>query len=212
MKLQLVSLCLMLAGSSPLYSAISHAHDGALDVYGCHPDRDRKYYHCHQGAYSRLSFDSKTQMVQRLKNQHIALGRPWPYDDTSHEQHVNSFGSQTIHEQTIHGGIDLEQSRRAKYSQLKQSPARPGTIVKAGKTKTEPAPTSVKLEARQTNTQTASVTRQSAAANRKRIEPELKVWIAEIRSDGQAIFESLEGERFILDDRGDKVIVGRRES
>jgi hypothetical protein len=57
-----------------------------------------------------------------------------------------------------------------------------------------------------------SEARQGSAASRKRTEPELKVWITKIRADGRPIFESREGERFVLDDQGNKVLIGRRES
>src|SRR5918911_940136 len=57
------------ASATPLFLSSVDGHDGPLDVYGCHLDMDQKYYHCHEGVYKRLSFDSQTQMVQRLKNQ-----------------------------------------------------------------------------------------------------------------------------------------------
>jgi hypothetical protein len=47
---------------------------------------------------------------------------------------------------------------------------------------------------------------------RKRTEPELKVWVTQIRADGRPIFESKEGERFYLDETGAKVLLERRES
>ena len=80
---KLIVLCFALGSATHWSPSPAQAHDGRLDVFGCHHDHDLKYYHCHEGTYRRLSFDSKTQMIQRLKNQYIALGRTWPYEDAT---------------------------------------------------------------------------------------------------------------------------------
>jgi hypothetical protein len=63
----------------------AHAHDGKLDSYGCHWDRERKDYHCHEGAFRGGSFDSKMEMIRLLKLQFLNLGRPWPYGEIAEE-------------------------------------------------------------------------------------------------------------------------------
>ena len=80
---RLFVLSFALATATPGFPSQAQAHDGRLDQFGCHDDQDQKYYHCHDGPYRRLSFESKTQMVQRLRNQYIALGRTWPYADAT---------------------------------------------------------------------------------------------------------------------------------
>lgn len=63
----------------------AYAHDGKLDSYGCHYDRERKDYHCHEGVFKGGSFDSRIQMIRLLKLQFLNLGRPWPYGDVAEE-------------------------------------------------------------------------------------------------------------------------------
>src|SRR5919107_400944 len=83
MYMRLMVLSFALATATPGFPSPAQAHEGRLDQFGCHDDQDQKYYHCHDGPYRRLSFDSKTQMIQRLRNQYIALGRTWPYADVT---------------------------------------------------------------------------------------------------------------------------------
>jgi hypothetical protein len=54
-------------------------------VYGCHYDKERKDYHCHEGAFKGGSFDSKIEMIRRLRLQFLNLGRPWPYEEIAEE-------------------------------------------------------------------------------------------------------------------------------
>jgi hypothetical protein len=61
------------------------AHDGELDTYGCHYDRERKNYHCHQGVFKGGVYESKIEMIRLLKLQFLNLGRPWPYGDVMEE-------------------------------------------------------------------------------------------------------------------------------
>jgi hypothetical protein len=63
----------------------AYPHDGQLDSYGCHYGKDRKDYHCHEGAFKGGSFDSKIEMIQRLRLQFLNLGRPWPYGAIAEE-------------------------------------------------------------------------------------------------------------------------------
>ena len=61
------------------------AHDGELDTYGCHYDRERKNYHCHQGVFKGGVYESKIEMIRLLKLQFLNLGRSWPYGDVMEE-------------------------------------------------------------------------------------------------------------------------------
>ena len=63
----------------------AHPHEGELDSYGCHYDKDQKNYHCHEGVFRGGSFPSKMEMVRLLKLQFLNLGRPWPYGDVAEE-------------------------------------------------------------------------------------------------------------------------------
>jgi hypothetical protein len=75
-----VSLFLLLIFPLP-----AHPHDGELDTYGCHYDKDQKNYHCHQGVFTGGTFPSKTEMIRLLKLQFLDLGRPWPYGEVAEE-------------------------------------------------------------------------------------------------------------------------------
>ena len=68
----------------------AYPHDGELDSYGCHYDKDKKNYHCHQGVFQGGSFPSKMEMIRLLKQQYLNLGRPWPYDDVAEEDITSS--------------------------------------------------------------------------------------------------------------------------
>lgn len=205
---KLIVLCFALGSATQWSPSPAQAHDGRLDVFGCHHDLDLKYYHCHEGTYRRLSFDSKTQMIQRLRNQYIALGRTWPYEDVTNitEQPV-PIRETTLESQAVpldglkkarpgnrlqpnHMGQRISLKEAAKTASRQRSQAHPKTETIDGP---RAAPTSSEIR-------------------RTRTEPELKVWVTQIRADGRPIFESKEGERFFLDESGTKVLIGRRES
>lgn len=211
----LVIICFNFASAAPLLLSPVHGHDGPLDMYGCHLDKNQKYYHCHDGVYKRLSFDSKTQMIQRLKNQYIALGRAWPYREATNDyEQQMPITETTLEPQSVPEG-ELKQTIPSKRPQSAQLTARPASAKQTSKiTSRHAAGANPKTEVSdvQNSVQPLSEPRQGSAASRKRTEPELKVWITRIRPDGRAIFESREGERFVLDDQGNKVLVGRRES
>jgi hypothetical protein len=211
----LVIICFAFASATALLLSPVHGHDGPLDIYGCHLDKDQKYYHCHEGVYKRLSFDSKTQMVQRLKNQYIALGRAWPYREATNDyEQPMPITETTLEPQSVPEG-ELKQTIPTKRPQSAQSTARLASAKQTSKiTSRRAAGANPKTEASdvQNSVQPLSEPRQGSAASRKRTEPELKVWITKIRADGRPIFESREGERFVLDDQGNKVLVGRNES
>lgn len=66
------------------------AHEGNLDPYGCHYDKERKDYHCHEGAFKGGSFNSKMEMIRQLRRQFLDLGRPWPYSEIDEEDITES--------------------------------------------------------------------------------------------------------------------------
>ena len=188
--------CFALSTATPLSPSSVQAHDAQLDIFGCHHDQDRKYYHCHEGTYKRLSFDSKTQMIERLRNQYIALGRTWPYEDAALDEQLFAIKETTIEPPAVSS------------HQLKRTAQR--TSLKSAAKPTNHPPSQVAPKTEPTDVKKTAP--RSSGVRRKPIEPELKLWISQIRADGRPIFESREGERFFLDDTGNKVLVERRES
>lgn len=71
---------LIVLGPSP-----SGSHNGEVDRYGCHQDKESGTYHCHDGMLKGGSFGSKGEMIRQLKQQFETLGRPWPYGDLIEE-------------------------------------------------------------------------------------------------------------------------------
>lgn len=74
----------MRIGISPYFSAVlpllmlaggAYAHEGPLDAYGCHYDRDLGGYHCHRGTFAGHYFDSKEEMLQMMQL-HMSEPRP----------------------------------------------------------------------------------------------------------------------------------------
>ena len=205
---KLIVLCFALGSATPESPSPAQAHDGRFDEFGCHYDQDQKYYHCHEGPYRRLSFDSKTQMIQRLRNQYIALGRTWPYGDaTNTVEQPAAIIETTIEPQAV------------SFEAPKEAPSgnrlKPNPLGKRISPKQMAKPTNPPKS--QAHPKTEAMVAKSAAPSasevrRRRTEPELKVWVTQIRADGRPIFESKEGERFFLDESGAKVIVVRRES
>jgi hypothetical protein len=204
-RLIVLSFALASATSGSLSSA--QAHDARLDQFGCHHDKDQKYYHCHEGPYRRLSFDSKTQMVQRLRNQYIALGRTWPYTDaTNATEQPGPIVETTLEPEAAPFDV-IKEARSVNRAQPNNRSQRISRKDMAKSTNPQNSQTHHKIE---------SIAKKAAApqseVRRKRTEPELKVWVTQIRADGRPIFESKEGERFFLDERGTKVLIERRES
>lgn len=205
---RLFVLSFALATATPGFPSQAQAHDGRLDQFGCHDDQDQKYYHCHDGPYRRLSFESKTQMVQRLRNQYIALGRTWPYADaTTTPEQPGPIVETTLEPEAVPlNGIKQARS----VNRLKSDD--PGQRM-SRKERAKPS----HPQDSQSHHKTEITTEKKAAAKqsevrRKRTEPELKVWVTQIRADGRPVFQSREGERFFLDDSGNKILIERRES
>ena len=60
--------CFILAlGISFGLSALSHAHTGIVDGYGCHRGKDKVSYHCHQGEFTGRTFKSKEEFLRELR-------------------------------------------------------------------------------------------------------------------------------------------------
>ena len=205
---RIILFCFALASATSGSPSSAQAHDGRLDQFGCHDDKDHKYYHCHDGPYKRLSFDSKTQMIQRLRNQYIALGRTWPYADaTNTTEQPGAIVETTLEPEAVPFDRikEVRSVNRLKSSESRQRISR----------KELAKPTNHQTAQAQRKTETSSADKTApkpSEVRRKRTEPELKVWVTQIRADGRPIFESKEGERFFLDERGTKVLIERRES
>lgn len=204
---RLIVLCFALASATTASPSPAQAHDGRLDQFGCHHDQDQKYYHCHDGPYRRLSFDSKTQMVQRLRNQYIALGRTWPYADaTTTPEQPGAIIETTLEPEAAPFDV-IKEARSVNRAQPNNRTQRISRKEMAKPTNPQNSQTHHKIE---------TIAKKAAApqseVRRKRTEPELKVWVTQIRADGRPIFESKEGERFFLDDSGTKILLERRES
>jgi hypothetical protein len=193
MRRWFVGLFFALASFNPLFSFLARGHDGPLDVYGCHMDQDQKYYHCHKGPYTQLSFDSKAQMTEQLKRQYLALGRTWPYGDTASDQERQIRINQVLVEQKPAPHLKATRPNENKLKRLSQR--------------------ATKTSITRTNTREIkkiAYTRQPSTPPRLQ-GPELKIWIAEFRADGRPLFETPEGERFFLDDLGNKITITRRQ-
>jgi len=78
-------ITLISIGLTLFVQAPSLSHEGALDRYGCHEHKEDSSYHCHDGMLKGGNFDSRGEMVQRLRRQLEILGRPWPYGDLIEE-------------------------------------------------------------------------------------------------------------------------------
>jgi hypothetical protein len=147
-------------------------------------------------------------MIQRLRNQYIALGRTWPYADvTNSSEQPGPIVETTLEPEAV--PLDVTKQVRS-VNRLKSDA--PGQRI-SRKERAKPS----HLQDSQAHHKTEITTMKKTApkqseVRRKRTEPELKVWVTQIRADGRPIFESKEGERFYLDETGTKVLIERRES
>ena len=48
------------------YAATALAHGGGLDGLGCHNDREKGTYHCHQGSLRGKAYESKADATRDL--------------------------------------------------------------------------------------------------------------------------------------------------
>ena len=180
-----------------LFPFTAYPHEGDLDSYGCHYDINRRDYHCHQGEFRGRSFDSKIQVMQLLRPQHLDRGLPLPHK--VNEEDVTSAEVKTKQEPVASPGEEIRnQSHTASF----------GAAMRDGKASTEPqtrrAQTKPKPEAavRKEKTQPTS--------NPTKTRQQLNEWIVSIRPDGLVIYENMLGERYYVDDNGKKVYVRRK--
>jgi hypothetical protein len=71
----ILSLLLSIFGV-PLAPMIAWPHGGGLDTHGCHDDRKRGGYHCHQGPLAGQSFSSQQDMLVALQDIQTQTGPP----------------------------------------------------------------------------------------------------------------------------------------
>jgi hypothetical protein len=83
----------------PALAFSADAHEGKLDSYGCHYDKENKDYHCHEGVFRGGVFDSKIKMILQLRRQFLDLGRPWPYSEIDEEDITERQGPQPLETQ-----------------------------------------------------------------------------------------------------------------
>ena len=48
-------------------ASLAYPHKGKLDAEGCHPDKRKKEYHCHQGKFAGQHFKSREEMLQKAR-------------------------------------------------------------------------------------------------------------------------------------------------
>jgi hypothetical protein len=146
-------------------------------------------------------------MVQRLRNQYIALGRTWPYADaTTIPEQPGAIVETTLEPEAAPFDM-IREARSLNRPQPNNRSQRISRKEMAKPTNPENSQMHHKIE-----TIAKKAPAPQSEVRRKRTEPELKVWVTQIRADGRPIFESKEGERFFLDDSGTKILLERRES
>jgi len=158
----------------------AYSHEGDLDSYGCHHDKNRGDYHCHQGEFTGLSFDSKIHMVRLLRLQNLNLGRALP--DGPIEEDITS------------AEVEAKQEPLTTPAEEKKKPEQ----------QIRPAKSKAKEELSLRNEKAQAASKQSKS------KPRQSVRVVNIRSDGFVEYEDLRGERFYIDDNGNKVYVRRK--
>jgi len=58
---------LLVVFSLTAFSTSVFAHGGGIDQYGCHHNKKKGGYHCHQQEFSGKSFKSKDEMLKKRK-------------------------------------------------------------------------------------------------------------------------------------------------
>jgi hypothetical protein len=197
-----------------LFPVSSHPHEGELDEYGCHYDRQRKNYHCHQGVYKLGSFGSKAQMIRLLRLQFLNLGRPWPYSDIA-EEDITSTQAPPQESPKAEPGEVAEGQAKSVNSRKKQAsapdqqkaitqPPKPAASASKRQTVSNPG-----KETKQQIEPAASKTQPPVTGNKTREIPPIQEWIVRITSDGIVIYENSRHERYYFDQSGKKVDVRR---
>jgi hypothetical protein len=193
---------LTIAAASLCFPLHSSAHEAPLDRYGCH--FEGKYYECHKGDFLGLSFDSKPQMLDRLRLQYLAFNRPWPFetDDRIFEEEITSTGNETAAARAVQ-----EHVKEKRKISANSNPSTSKTTTKPSISAPETQPSSVITELSQ-KVQNAGALRNRSVGSRKPEAP-LIDHVVRIESSGRAIFENLDGKRFYLAEDGKKVFLNQ---
>ena len=67
----MVTATFFIAGLALLSHSNVYPHGGALNSYGCHKQSSNDSYHCHNGDYSGLSFDSQDVFLEQMRSQTV---------------------------------------------------------------------------------------------------------------------------------------------
>ena len=189
-----IAVVIALFVPSPAYS-----HEGDLDAHGCHHDRNRGDYHCHEGEFTGLSFDSKTQMVRLLRLQNMNRGRPLP--------------DELIEEDITSAAVEAQEPAATTVEEVKnQTKSGDATVDRVpGRSPEEPTEQQMR-PAKPTAKEEISVPKEKteAPSKRSKSKQQQSVRVVNIRPDGFVVYEDLRGERFYLDDKGNKVYVRRK--
>ncbi len=201
--MRLLNFYLTIAVASLCFPLQTRAHEAPLDRYGCH--FHGKYYECHKGDFLGLSFDSKAQMLDRLRLQYLAFNRPWPFDsdDRIAEEEITSMATETPATRAV--AEPVKQKRKIPVTSAESS--NPKVTTKSSTPATESQPSSVVTELSQ-RVQKAAALRGRPAGSQKPEAP-LIDRIIRIESSGRAIFENLDGKRFYLGEDGKKVFLNQ---
>ena len=199
--MRFLNIYLTIAAASVCFPLQLRAHEAPLDRYGCH--FDGKYYECHKGDFLGLSFDSKSQMLDRLRPQYLAFNRPWPFDsdDKISEEEITSAGTDTVAARSVQERVKQKRKISVTSAEANNSRVTTKPLISA----TESQPSSVVTELSQ-RVQNAAALRSRPAGSQKPEAP-LIDRIIRIESSGRAIFQNLEGKRFYLADDGKKVFL-----
>jgi hypothetical protein len=158
----------------------AYSHDG-LDPYGCHYSENRENYHCHRGEFSGLSFESKAEMLRQLNLQNANRGRLAPHQLI--EQDITSPYIEPKEDPVTDAREETKKPEKSEESSLQQTPPEK-------KRKEQP---------------TAAKETQQPASKSTKARQQQSVRVESIKSDGTVIYEDLRGQRFYLDDNGNKV-------
>ena len=92
-------VCLVIFAFTPTYSL---GHGGGLDLLGCHHDRRRDDYHCHQGQLAGQSFGSREEALAALGGSSPSTR---PSNEPTHPPGVTPSDSQAVpYSRDLYGG------------------------------------------------------------------------------------------------------------
>jgi hypothetical protein len=50
-------------------ASLAYPHKGKTDAEGCHTDKKKKEYHCHQGKFAGQHFKSRDEMLRKARQE-----------------------------------------------------------------------------------------------------------------------------------------------